>query len=229
MGYVVMKVQVEGVPSYREDQVFLVIDDNSAYSRQVPVILGTPTINRVVMVMRESEMSTAPLEWQYSHHSYEFANGFFLGMVGAESEEGAVGFAMNTAVNPANLDEKVMLKDGFTIPAFGMLVLHAWTERMMMLDRTLRVITQAPYPKDQVNLPNGLFVLSTYTQLNPGSRKVAVVVQNRMSRTIRMLRGHQIGWVIMANAIPDPRASQQLTKKLEDEESAPMPGLTTLE
>ena len=33
MGYVVMKVQVEGVPSYREDQVFLVIDDNTAYSR----------------------------------------------------------------------------------------------------------------------------------------------------------------------------------------------------
>ena len=33
MGYVVMKVQVEGVPSYGEDQVFLVIDDNSAYSR----------------------------------------------------------------------------------------------------------------------------------------------------------------------------------------------------
>ena len=66
MGYVVMKVQVEGVPSYGEDQVFLVIDDNSAYSRQVPVILGTPTINYVVMAMRESEMLTAPPEWQYS-------------------------------------------------------------------------------------------------------------------------------------------------------------------
>ena len=32
MGYVVMKVQIEGVPSYGEDQVFLVVDDNSAYS-----------------------------------------------------------------------------------------------------------------------------------------------------------------------------------------------------
>ena len=66
MGYVVMKVQVEGVPTYGEDQVFLVIDDNSAYSRRVPVILGTPTINCVVMAMKESEMSTAPPEWQYS-------------------------------------------------------------------------------------------------------------------------------------------------------------------
>ena len=111
MGYVVMKVQIEGVPSYGEDQVFLVVDDNSAYSRLVPVILGTPTINHVIMVMRESEMSTAPPEWQYSHCSYEFTNGFFMGMVGAEAKGGAVGFATNTAVNPVNLDERIKLKE----------------------------------------------------------------------------------------------------------------------
>ena len=52
------------------------------------------------MAMRESEMSTAPPEWQYSHHSYEFTNGFFMGMVGAEAEQGAVGFTTNTTVNP---------------------------------------------------------------------------------------------------------------------------------
>ena len=62
MGYVVMKVQIEGVPSYGEDQVFLVVDDNSAYSRRVPVIPATPTINHIIMVMRELEMSTAPPE-----------------------------------------------------------------------------------------------------------------------------------------------------------------------
>ena len=33
MGYVVMEVQIEGVPSYGEDQVFLVVDNNSAYGR----------------------------------------------------------------------------------------------------------------------------------------------------------------------------------------------------
>ena len=124
MGYIVMKVQVEGVPTYGEDQVFLVIDDNSAYSRRVPVILGTPTINCVVMAMKESEMSTAPPEWQYSRRSYEFANGFFVGMVGAESEEGAIRFATNMAISPTNLDEKIKLKDGFAVPVFGTLVLH---------------------------------------------------------------------------------------------------------
>ena len=223
MGYVVMRVQVEGVPSYGEDQVFLVIDDNSAYSRWVPVILSTPTINRVVMAMRESEMSTAPPEWQYSRRSYEFANRFFMGMVGAESEEGALGFAMNTAISPTNLDEKIKLKDGFAVPAFGMLVLHGWTERTMNM---LQVITQAPYPEDQIN---GLYVLSTYTQLNPGSHNVAVVVCSGTSRAICMPGGYQIGRVITANAIPDPHASPDLLKKLDKEELTPTPGLTVAE
>ena len=53
----------------------------------------------------------APPEWQYSHRSYEFANGFFMGMVGAEIKEAAVGFATNTTINPVNLDEKVKLKE----------------------------------------------------------------------------------------------------------------------
>ena len=124
MGYVVMKVQIEGVPSYGEDQVFLVVDDNSAYSRRVPVILGPPTINHIIMVMRELEMSTALPEWQYSHHNYELANGFFMGMVGTEAKGGAVGFATNTAVNPVNLDERIKLKEQFIVPTFGMLVLQ---------------------------------------------------------------------------------------------------------
>ena len=193
------------------------------------MILGTPTINRVVMAMRESGMSMAPPEWQYSHCSYKFANGFFLGMVGAENEEGAVGFATNTAVNPANLDEKIKLKDGFVVPVFGTLVLHGRTEQMMMLDCTLWVITKVPYPEDQVNLPNRLFMLSMYTQLNLGSRKVAIVIQNGTSRMIHMHGGHQIGWVIMANTVPDPCASPDLMKKLDDKEPTPMPGLTTVE
>ena len=58
MGYVVMKVQIEGIPSYGEDQVFLVVDDNSAYSRPIPIILGTPTINHVVMTMRVGDVNS---------------------------------------------------------------------------------------------------------------------------------------------------------------------------
>ena len=152
-----------------------------------------------------------------------------MGMVGTESEEGAIGFATNTAISPTNLDEKIRLKDGFAVPAFGTLVLHGQTEWTMMLDHTLRVITQAPYPEDQAKLPNRLYMLSTYTQLNPGSRRVAVVICNGTSCVIHMPGGCQIGRVITANAIPDPHASLDLLRKLDGEELTPTPGLTVAE
>ena len=63
LGYVVIRVQVEGVPEYDEDQVAFVVDDNTTFSWRVPVVLGTPTINYVVAVMKESNLNNAPMEW----------------------------------------------------------------------------------------------------------------------------------------------------------------------
>ena len=93
------------------------------------------------------------------------------------------------AINPTELDENVKLKERFIVPAFGTLVLQGQTEQTMMLDHVLRIITQAPYPEDEANLPNGLYVLSTYTQLNPRCREVAVIVRNGTSRPIHMASG----------------------------------------
>ena len=52
LGYVVIRVQVDGVWGYNEDQIALVIPDFSNFATRVPVILGTPTISCVVNVMR---------------------------------------------------------------------------------------------------------------------------------------------------------------------------------
>ena len=55
-GHVVIWVQVDGVWGYDEDQIALVILDISNFTTRVPVILGTPTIDQVINVMREAEM-----------------------------------------------------------------------------------------------------------------------------------------------------------------------------
>ena len=41
-----------------------------------PVILGTPTINRVIQTMKETEMHEAPLEWQAARVTFEWMQGF---------------------------------------------------------------------------------------------------------------------------------------------------------
>ena len=45
LGYIIIRVQVDGVQGYDEDQIALVILDLSNFAAQIPVILGTPTIS----------------------------------------------------------------------------------------------------------------------------------------------------------------------------------------
>ena len=63
LGYVVIQVQVDGLWGYDEDQIALVILDFSYFAARVPIILGMPTIGRVVNVMREAEMDTLVMPW----------------------------------------------------------------------------------------------------------------------------------------------------------------------
>ena len=62
-GYVVIQVQVDGVWGYDKDQISLIIPDHSNFATRVPIILGTPTIGRVVNMMREVEMDALAMPW----------------------------------------------------------------------------------------------------------------------------------------------------------------------
>ena len=90
LGYVMINVQIGGIPSYNEEQVTLVIEDISSLDMRVPVILGTPTIHRLCHQMKESEIDSAPDEWQHALCTYEAAQGIFLQaiMLDEDSENG---------------------------------------------------------------------------------------------------------------------------------------------
>ena len=69
--FTLMRVQIEGIPHYDEHQVLFILDDPSTFSARIPVILGTPTINRVVQTMKETETHNALMEWQTARVTYE--------------------------------------------------------------------------------------------------------------------------------------------------------------
>ena len=183
MGYVVIRVQVEGVPEYNEDQVAFVVDDNTTFSWRVPVVLGTPTINRVVAVMKESNLNNAPMEWQASKTSYELVNGFLMRRLHLEPEGG---FPTNTGKNPIDLDKTVSLTSKCVALPFESVIMHGCTQRTMMTDHRLNVMTQAPYLDDMAALPNGIYITRAYTDMKPGSRQVSVIIRNMTSRPIHL-------------------------------------------
>ena len=64
VGFVMMNVKVPGVTGYDEDQIAIVMDDPGM--TEWPVILGTPTIYRVMEVIKESEISKLAVPWASS-------------------------------------------------------------------------------------------------------------------------------------------------------------------
>ena len=107
------------MPSYEEDQVALVVVEDSNFLKRCQVIIGTPTINRAVRAMKKSEVENAPEAWQSTQHTYEFAN-----MVQLNPEDYGMTMPTNIGKNPTDLDELVLLKNKVTIPAFESIILH---------------------------------------------------------------------------------------------------------
>ena len=64
VGFVMMNVKVPGVEGYDEHQIAIVMDDPDMM--EWPVILGTPTLYRVMEVIKESEISKLAVPWASS-------------------------------------------------------------------------------------------------------------------------------------------------------------------
>ena len=56
LGYFIVWVKVDGVQGYDEDQIALVVLDESKFAEWIPVILGTPTISHIMNVIKEREI-----------------------------------------------------------------------------------------------------------------------------------------------------------------------------
>ena len=194
------------MPHYDEDQVLFVLDDPRAFSARIPVILGTPTINWVIQTMKETEMHNAPVESQMTRVTYEWVQGFKFCQASLGER---LKFPTNTSEDPLDLDEKVLLTDKCTIPGFQFIITHGCTQRMMMMGNRLNVMTQAPFPEDKADLPNGLYIMRMYTEPKDGSRNVSLVLQNLTAWPIYLARGWLIGQVAATNAIPEAQCSAQ--------------------
>ena len=64
VGFVMMNMKVPCVQGYDEDQIAIIMDDPGM--SEWPVILGTPTIYRVMEVIKESEISKLAVPWASS-------------------------------------------------------------------------------------------------------------------------------------------------------------------
>ena len=114
-----INVQVPCVKGYNEDQIAIVLDDSSM--KDCPVILGTPTLYRVVQVIKENEISRLAIPWASSCISW------LMNDMYAFVRQCLMPDLANKPVAPASVDEVVKAGRKIFVPPFGQKVTHGRT------------------------------------------------------------------------------------------------------
>ena len=170
LGYVIIRVQVEGVRGYDEYQVALVVQDSTTFGSQVSVTLDTPTINCIVNMIRESKIG----ELLASLNGLRIS--CLLTCCPAE-----LSIRREMAVKPItglpNLNEGVKMIRKEEIETFSYKIIHVQT-KTILLGSNMHMMTQSLEGPDGLCLPGKLSVMNTYTEMITGSKQVAVVVKN---------------------------------------------------
>ena len=160
--YVIIRVQVEGVRGYDEDQVALVKPDSTTLGSQVPVILGTPTFNRIINVIKESkidELSASlnglSIAWLLAHHLVELSV--------------KINATAPPTVVPTNLNEVVKTTKREEIDAFSSKIIHSQM-KTLLLESDMHVMTQTLRGGKGPHLSHGLIMVNMYTKVPTGSK-----------------------------------------------------------
>ena len=200
LGYMVIQVQVDRVWGYDEDQIALIIPDHSNFTTRVPIILGTPTIGRVVNVMREAEMDAQAMPWVNARAAHLLAVRRMMPVeVGNDQEE------------ECNIDKDSLLmytQKVETLEPFSSHVVPVKATKAY-LGEHLNVMVQALYAQDGT-LPPGLTVQNTYTELRKGSKKAMVVVWNNTAYPQNLRKKTPMARAISVLPVPKPLKPKSL-------------------
>ena len=150
-----------------------------------PVILGTPTLYRIMEVIKESEISKLAVPWASSRVSWLMRD------ILAKLSQVVVNDIANKPIVPLHVDEVVRVTSKCSIPPFGHkaihgkvnLILHGYKMKMMThgLEKRLQMV---------------------YTTLANGSNRVMVVLRNNTRDWLEVKKGMPITWMVAANEVP---------------------------
>ena len=180
-----------------------------------PVILGTPTLYRVMQVIKESKITKFATPWAMSRFSW-LARGL---------QPRVAQTARNDVANRVHVDEVVQVNCMIQLPPFGHKVTHGCTS-LTLLSYKMNVMTHG-LEKRSPHLPLGIEVLSTYATITTGSNKVAVVLKNTTNDWVEIEKGVPVARMVTTNQIPpttikaamgDTPVKRALTEKERHEE-----------
>ena len=210
VGFIMMNVKVPCVQGYDEDQIAIVMDDPGM--TEWPVILGTPTIYRVMEVIKESGISKLAVPWASSQVSWLMRD------VQARLGQVVVKDVANKPISPLNVDEVVRVASKCIVPPFSHEVIHGKVN-LILHGYKMNVMTHS-LEKRSPSLPLGIDVQIVYATLADGSNRVTVVLRNNTQDWLEVKKGIPIARMVAANEIP------KVTNLFSAQEANKQPTLT---
>ena len=190
--FVMMNVKVPGIAGYDEDQIAIVMDDPGM--TEWPVILGTPTIYRVMEVIKESEISKLVVPWASSRISWLMRD------VVAKLGQVKVNDIANKPITPLHVDEVVRVASKCTVPPFGHKAIHGKVN-LALHGYKMNMITHG-LEKRSPSLPLGIDVQTVYATLADGSNQITVVLRNNTQDWVEIKKGVPVARMVAANEVP---------------------------
>ena len=157
-GFVIVNMQITCVRGYNEDQIVIVVDDPNM--KECPVLPGTPTIYRVMPVIKESEINQLATPWATSRLSWMFRS------VTAAISTPLTDVA-NKTLSPTELNEILRTSSKVQVPLFRHKIIHGKTS-LILQGYKMNVMTHG-LEKRSPQLPLGIEVLYSYATLTTGS------------------------------------------------------------
>ena len=213
VGFIMMNVKVPCVQGYDEDQIAIVMDDPGM--SEWPVVLGIPTIYRVMEVIKESEISKLAVPWASSRVSWLMRD------IQARLGQVVVNDVANKPISLLNVDEVVRVASKCTIPPFGHKAIHGKVN-LVLHGYKMNTMTHG-LERRSPSLPLGIDVQTVYATLADGSNRVTVVLRNNTQDWLEIKKGILIAQMVAANKIP------KVTNLLSAGEPKEQPSLTEAE
>ena len=114
-------MQVDGVQGYDEDQIALVVPDESKFVEWIPIILGTATIHCIVNVMKEKEIDVMVMPWANARVAHLLSMHRAAATVADDQTSGSA--------DPIGYDEVVFTRNMGIIEAFSSHVISMKAEK----------------------------------------------------------------------------------------------------
>ena len=189
VGFIMMNIKV---PGYDKDQIAIVMDDPGMM--EWPVILGTPTLYRVMEMIKESEISKLAVPWASSRVSWLMRD------VLAKLGQVVVNDIANKPIAPLHVDEVVRVASKCTVPPFGHKAIHGKVN-LILHGYKMNVMTHG-LEKWSPSLPLGIDVQTVYATLADGSNRITVVLRNNTRDWLEIKKGVPVTRMVATNKVP---------------------------